>query len=230
MSDISQKIGSLVSVNMLKKFLKRLGYRYHRIRKRLKGKPSEEDYNRKLDQITDLIRLEKSHFLKIYYADEAGINQTPSVPYGWQMKNEPLSFPSSAGQRWNIFGIISCDNDLYFNKTKSSIDSNFVIAAIDEFVQNPKRSPRAVLVIDNAKIHHSNEFMLKIPQWQAEGVEIFYLPVYSPHLNRIEIFWRKIRYEWLLPSDFDSWSTVTQKIEHILENFGTQYTINFNKY
>ena len=215
---------------MLKKFLKKLGYSYHRIRKRLKGKAKEEDYNLKLDQLTDLIRLEKSNFIKIYYVDEAGFNQTPCVPYGWQTRGEPLSFPSSAGQRWNVFAILSSDNELYCHKTKGSIDSKFVITAIDEFVENPKRSPRSVLVIDNAKIHHSNEFMLNIPKWQTQGVEIFYLPVYSPHLNRIETLWRKIRYEWLLPSDFDSWNSVTEKIEHIFENFGTEYTIKFKEF
>jgi hypothetical protein len=148
---------------MLINFLKKLGYSYHRIRKRPKGKPTEEDYNRKLDEITELIRLEKSNFLKIYYVDEAGFNQTPSVPYGWQEKGKPLFSPSSMGQRWNIFGIMSSDNELYASKTKDSINSEFVIASIDAFADNLDRAPRAVLCIDNAKIHHSKAFKLKIP-------------------------------------------------------------------
>jgi hypothetical protein len=51
---------------MLIKFLKKLGYSYRRIRKRLKKLPDAAEYNRKLDEITDLIRLEKSKFLTIY--------------------------------------------------------------------------------------------------------------------------------------------------------------------
>ena len=227
---ISTYIGKKVSKATLIKFLKKLGYSYRRIRKRLKKSPDEAEYNRKLDEITELIRLEKSKFLTIYYADESGFNETPSVPYGWQHKDEPLSSPSQRGQRWNVFGIMSSDNQLFAHKTKGSIKSPFVIDCIDAFANSSQRAPRAVIKIDNATIHHSEEFKAKIPEWSELGVEIFYLPTYSPHLNRIETFWRKCKYEWLLPEDYQSWKHLTAKIEHILDNFGTEYKIDFKKY
>jgi transposase len=227
---ISTFVGRVVSKNTLITFLKKLGYSYRRIRKRLKKSPDEADYNRKLDELTDLIRLEKSNFLTIYYADESGFNETPCVPSGWQLKEESLSMPSQRGQRWNVFGIMSSNNQLFANKTKGSIKSVFVIASIDEFANSSERAPRAVIVIDNATIHHSEEFKAKIPQWAELGVEIFYLPTYSPHLNRIETFWRKCKYEWLLPEDYQSWKHLTLKIEHILANFGTEYKIKFKEF
>jgi len=36
--------------------------------------------------------------------------------------------------------------------------------------------------------------------WAACGVDVHYLPAYSPELNAIETLWSKIKYEWL-PSD-----------------------------
>ena len=65
--------------------------------------------------------------MTIYYADECGFNETPCVPYGWQHKEEPLSIPTQRGQRWNVFGIMSSDNQLFTHKTKGSINSKFVI-------------------------------------------------------------------------------------------------------
>jgi transposase len=227
---ISTFVGQAVSKDTLIKFLKKLGYSYRRIRKRLKKSPDEADYNRKLDEITDLIRLEKSKFLTIYYADESGFNETPCVPYGWQHKDEPLAIPSQRGQRWNVFGIMSSDNQLFSHKTKGSIKSAFVITCIDAFAKSLDRAPRSVIMIDNATIHHSEEFKAKIAEWAELGVEIFYLPTYSPHLNRIETLWRKCKYEWLLPQDYQSWKHLTQKIEHILDNFGTEYTIKFSEF
>jgi transposase len=224
------ELGFNFTKRVLKKFLRKLGYGYTRIRKRLKNKPNEDDYNKKLDEITDLIRLEKSKFIKMYFADEAGISQTPSVPYGWQDRKNPLSYPSSKGKRWNIFGIMSSDNELYANKTTKSITSAFVIESIDEFVRNNTRCPQSVILIDNAKIHTSDEFKSKIPQWKDQDVQIFYLPTYSPHLNRIETLWRKIRYEWLLPIDFDSWQAVTEKIQLIIDAFGKEYAIKFSDF
>ncbi len=176
---ISTYVGQKVSKAILIKFLKKLGYSYRRIRKRLKKSPDEAEYNRKLDEITELIRLEKSKFLTIYYADESGFNETPYVPYGWQHKDEPLSSPSQRGQRWNVFGIMSSDNQLFAHKTKGSIKSHFVINCIDSFANSLQRSPRAVIKIDNATIHHSEEFKAKIPIWAEVGVQIFYLPTYT---------------------------------------------------
>jgi transposase len=230
LDDISKAIDKKISKDTLIKFLKSIGYSYRRIRKALKKSPDEAIYNQKLDEITDLIRLEKKKFLKMYYVDESGFNETPCVPYGWQLKKEPLSIPTQKGQRWNVFGIMSSDNELYAHKTSKSITSEFVIGCIDQFVQNPNRAPQAVLLIDNAKIHHSDLFKAKIPQWLEEGVRIFYLPTYSPHLNRIETLWRKCKYEWLLPEDYQSWKALTEKIEHILANFGTEYNILFHEF
>lgn len=196
----------------------------------LKKVPDAAEHDAKLKEILQLVSLEKQNFLKIYFADESGFNETPCVPYGWQHKDEPLSIPTSKGQRWNVFGIMSSDNQLFHEKTKKSIKSDFVINAIDKFVESDLRAPRSVIFIDNAKIHHSDAFKAKIPQWQAKGVEIFYLPTYSPHLNRIETLWRKIKYEWLLPQDFESWKAITQKIEYILDKFGTEFLIEFEPF
>ena len=230
MTEISDYVGKSISKDILKKFLKSLGYSYRRIRKVLKKSPNAEQYDSKLKEILQLVGLEKKKFLKIYYADECGFNETPSVPYGWQLKDEPLSIPTTRGQRWNVFGIMSSDNQLFTHKTKGSIKSDFVINAIDAFAQSPIRDPRSVIMIDNATIHHSEAFKLKIKDWQEQGVEIFYLPTYSPHLNRIETLWRKCKYEWLLPQDFVSWKALTDKIELIFENFGTEFNINFKPF
>lgn len=230
MSDISDYVGKTVSKDVLKKFLKSLRYSYRRIRKVLKKSPDPAIYDSKLKEILQLVGLEKRNFLTIYYADECGFNETPSVPYGWQSKDAPLSIPTTRGQRWNVFGIMSSDNQLFSSKTKDSIKSDFIIKAIDEFARSPNRDPRSVIMIDNAKIHHCEAFKLKIKEWQEQGIEIFYLPTYSPHLNRIETLWRKCKYEWLLPEDFVSWKALTEKIEYILQHFGFEFTIDFKPF
>ena len=230
LSDVSKYVGISVSKDMLQKFIKSLGYSYHRIRKSLKQEPDADIYESKVLEMMQLISLEKQGFLKTYYADECGFNETPCVPYGWQCEDAPLSIPTSRGQRWNVFGIMSSDNQLFTHKTKNSIKSDFVINAIEEFAQSPLRAPRSVIIIDNAAIHHSEAFTLKIPHWQQQGVEIFYLPTYSPHLNRIETFWRKCKYEWLLPQDYASWKDLTRKLERIFEEFGTTFNILFQPF
>ena len=212
----------------MKRFLKKLGYTYRRIRKRLKGNPDPVIYERKLEELKSLIELEKSSFLTIYYADESGFNETPCVPYGWQDKKDPLSIAAQKGSRLNVFGLMSRHNQLYTYTSSKSVKSNFVIRAIDDFALRKPRQGRSVIVIDNATIHHSNEFKSKIEEWKSHDVLIFYLPTYSPHLNLIETFWRKCKYEWLLPQHFDSWKNIQTQLNDIFERFGEKYTIQFS--
>lgn len=55
---------------------------------------------------------------------------------------------------------------------------------------------------------------------------IFNLPPYSPHLNIIEILWRKMKYEWLKPEDYGSFEKLTESIKEILSQLGAEYKIN----
>lgn len=82
-------------------------------------------------------------------------------------------------------------------------------------------------MLDNSSIHQNNLFWDKQEEWKKKGVEIFFLPSYSPHLNLIEILWRFIKYEWLESSAYDSYSSLEKAIEKIIINFGVEYTINF---
>lgn len=214
---------------MLKKFLKKLGYSYRRIRKSLKKQPDLFDYEQKAKEIKALIELEKEKFLTIYYADESGFKQTPCVPYGWQPKKEPLSIPSQKGKRMNVFGLMSANNELFSYSTCKSINAPFVINAIDDFATNKCQKGRSVIVIDNARIHHTKAFKAKIMEPKKLNVFIFYLPTYRPHLNLIETFWRKCKYEWLLPKHFESWKHIVEQLNHIFDNFGEIYTIDFNR-
>src|SRR5690242_7682951 len=33
-------------------------------------------------------------------------------------------------------------------------------------------------------------------QWEQQGLYLYYLPAYSPELNRIEILWKQAKYFW----------------------------------
>jgi hypothetical protein len=40
--------------------------------------------------------------------------------------------------------------------------------------------------------------------------------------------WRKIKYEWLQPKDYENLKTLEAAIDNIINNFGTKFTINFS--
>lgn len=93
--------------------------------------------------------------------------------------------------------------------------------ALVERVQKP-----LVVILDNASIHSTKALQ---PYWELleeKGVRCYFLPPYSPELNRIEILWRKMKYEWLPFQSFTP-DELEQAIDGIGAGFGTQYTLTF---
>ena len=97
---------------------------------------------------------------------------------------------------------------------------------MEEWLGEQSEKPR-VLVLDNARIHRSRLMKEKLAKWEEKDFYIFNLPRYSPHLNLIEILWRKMKYEWLKPEDYVSFEKLTEAIKQILSDLGTEYKINF---
>jgi transposase len=127
----------------------------------------------------------------------------------------------------NVFGLLSRDNDLHAYTIDKSINSEAVITFIDDFVKTITK--KTVIVLDNASIHRSEKFNAKLGEWIQKGLRIFHLPKYSPHLNLIETLWRKMKYNWLKPSDYSSWETLQKAIGKILNEVGKDLKIKFNE-
>ena len=83
-------------------------------------------------------------------------------------------------------------------------------------------------MIDNASTHTSNEFNDNLEAWKERGLTIYRIPPYSPELNIIEIIWRKIKYEWLPFSAYESYRSLKQELFQVLSNIGTTYKVTFS--
>lgn len=171
--------------------------------------------------------MEESGYLTIYYADESGFSLDPCIPYGWQPKGEYIKIIPKKSQRLNVFGLLSKDNHLQAYSTTGTICASLVIAFLDDFAE--KITQKTVVVIDNASIHHCDQFKDKIKEWEEKDLYIFYLPTYSPHLNLIETLWRMIKYKWLKPQDYLDFNTLTQAVENIILDVGKNLKINFSE-
>lgn len=100
-----------------------------------------------------------------------------------------------------------------------------MVECFEQFSQQLKK--KAYVLLDNASINKSREFIRPIPKWVKRGFIIKYLPPYSPELNLIEILWRFMKYYWLPFSAYMSFQCLLQSVEDILTRFGTDYTIDF---
>lgn len=195
------------------------------MRKSLKARRDEVEYQAKLIELCGLLWMEQQGYIRIYYGDESGFNLVPCIPYGWQEKGNPICIVPQKGKTINAFGLYTRYNELEVYTSEQSINSDLTIAFIDDFCKRMKQP--SVIVLDNARIHHSHQFKDKISEWKEQGLFIWYLPTYSPHLNLIETLWRKIKYEWLKAHHYLNWTTFVTALEYIFRNIGTEFNIHF---
>ena len=125
----------------------------------------------------------------------------------------------------NVLGFI--DRECHFESYvfEGSVNSDVVISCFNEF--SKKLDKKTVVLIDNAPTHTSHAFLDNIENWEKQNLFIQNIPAYSPELNKIEILWRKIKYEWLNFSAYESFASLKESLNHILANIGLDYRINF---
>ncbi len=108
---------------------------------------------------------------------------------------------------------------------EESINSSVVVACFDAFAKTIEK--KTVVIIDNAPTHTSGEFKENIERWETQGLIVQPISSYSPELNLIEILWRKIKYEWMPFSAYDSFDALKDGLFEILREVGRKYSIEF---
>src|SRR5215813_11325998 len=91
---------------------------------------------------------------------------------------------------------------------------NSRVRCINDFCKDIDK--KTVIVMDNSPMHTSEVFQENIPLWKEVGLDIFYLPKYSPELHCIEILWRFIKYEWIELDAYQSWTHLVNYVENVL--------------
>ena len=202
-----------------------MGYSWKRVRTSLIRLRNKTEFETKQEQLYELLKMHRQGYIDLYFADESHFGLTPNIPYAWQHRNEPILLPASKSRRLTMFGLINTDCKLQTFINEGSVNSKQLIEYLDQFVA--KTTKKTIIVLDNAPTHRSKLFKEKIHEWEKEDVYIFFLPPYSPELNKIEILWRFIKYKWLPFDAFLNFQNLKDRLNDVILNIGTKYVINF---
>lgn len=175
-----------------------------------------EKLTKKADQgLTDLV-----------YADQSGFNLAAKVVYAWQKRGERIVIPVAKSESQNVLGFMwhRCQRFESF-VFAGSTDSNVMIGCLDIIARSLEKE--MWIVLDNAPIHRSEEFEEKINDWAKLGLKIYFLPIYCPSLNKIEMLWKKIKYDWLSWEAYSSYKNLCQELDEVLSQIGSLYRITF---
>lgn len=164
--------------------------------------------------------------IDLVYFDGSGFNLWAKIVYAWQKRGERIVVPVTKGKSQNVLGFMwhRCQNFTSY-VFEGSIDSHVITGCFDIFAKTIERE--TVVVIDNAPTHRSQEFEEKIQEWEALGLKIYYLPRYCPMLNKIEMLWEKIKYDWLSWEAYKSQKSLRRELDEVLAQIASLHHITF---
>jgi transposase len=213
LAELSEEASTDISLSTLRRICKRAGLSWKRMRKSLKSKRDSVLFEECRKKLEELIKQDKEGVVDLYYFDEAGFTLEPCVPYAWQPIGKTIVIPSSNSNRLNVLGFIDRRCSFTPFVFECAVTSAVVVTCIDKFSETLRRP--TTLIIDNASIHTSAEFLKNIDRWREKGLTIFHISPYSPELNIIEILWRKIKYEWMPFSAYQNYKNLKESLSEI---------------
>lgn len=214
-----------ISKKTLQRILKRLQMSWHRFRRGTAGAPAQDEYQQKQKQLEELKQKDANGEIALYFMDESGFCLIPYVPYGWQPVGQYLELLSRRSKRLNVLGFLRGNLELESYISEQTINSDVIIHCIEAFFGESEIP--VVIVMDQASIHTSDAIYFKRQEWAEQGITLFELPTYSPHLNLIEHLWKFMKYHWIEISAYQGWNPLVEYVERVLREFGDKYLINF---
>jgi transposase len=128
------------------------------------------------------------------YVDEAGIDNRDDYPYGYCEVGQRF-YAFKSGKRTERVSWIAAlkEKCLFAPMTFAGACNRDLFEMWLKQCLVPQLKPGDVIVIDNASFHHSQSIEEIVA---AAGCEIWYLPPYSPDLNKIEQWWSVLK-NWM---------------------------------
>jgi transposase len=134
--------------------------------------------------------------LRLFYLDESGFSPSLPTGYSWclpgQRKRVRYEYPQ--GRRVNALaayeplGTAPWLDAVPFERALTSADLLAYLRSLP-----PAAVPR-VVVLDNASLHVSRVTKAARPGLAKAGIYLYYLPPYSPELNRIEAVFKQVKH------------------------------------
>lgn len=127
----------------------------------------------------------------MYFVDAAHLLHAAIPSRGWIKRTADAILKTNSGpNRLNILGAYSPDDQgLIHWEGRESCDAERV-AHLLTLIRQANPGVSLLVVLDNAPYNHAPAVTTAA---ETLGIELFYLPPYSPNLNLIEWFWKFLK-------------------------------------
>ena len=210
---IEELTGIKRSETQIRKFLKRLGL------KRLKigyvpGKAdveAQEEYKEK--ELEPRLEEAKKGERVIFFVDAAHFVMKPFLGWIWCLSRIFIKSPSGR-KRWNVLGALNGITKEVITVTNETYITAIQVQELLEKIASQVGTIPVTLVLDNARYQKCN--LIKKTAKKL-GIELLYLPPYSPNLNLIERLWKLVKKKCLYGKYYEDFSQFKKAINEFLK-------------
>jgi transposase len=131
--------------------------------------------------------------------------------------------PSSCGrQRYNVLGAYDpIRHEVITITNHTVVNQNTFCTLLDSIAAAYRDCGLPItLILDNARYQKCQSVFDKAQQL---GIELLYLPAYSPNLNLIERLWRFIKKQVLYSTYYGTFTAFKESIDNCLRDIGTRF-------
>jgi transposase len=221
LAEALQAQGVAIGPRQVRRYLRHLKAGYRRTASTVRHKQDPVKVARAEAVLANLRAKAEAGELELFYLDESGF--APSLPtgYSWclpgQRKRVKYEYPQ--GRRVNVLAAYRPDGSdpwlgaQAFERTLHSDDLLAYLGAL------PDAAVPRVVVLDNASLHISKVVKAQRRALAQRGIYLYYLPAYSPELNRIEPVFRQVKYQEIPVRSYTARAALRQAVEHGFDSY-----------
>ncbi len=142
--------------------------------------------------ITNIAEIATRDTYRFLFLDETGSNLHTQRDYGRSLQGEHIEVarPVSKGTNITTLGVMSWEGIVVTESFEGGLRKDRFCNFLENKL-NEKLCKGDVIILDNARVHKAKEAAEVI---KKHGIEVLFLPPYSPELNPIEMMWSKLKY------------------------------------
>ena len=175
------------------------------------------------DTLKPLINKAKTGMIELFFMDASHFVMGGFAGRVWSITRKYVK-TASGRQRFNVLGALNFISKKIETVTNSSYITSTQVIEMLEKLANSFTKPIKI-ILDNARYQHCAVVIEKAAEL---GIELIFLPTYSPNLNLIERVWKLVKSRVLNSAYHETFGTFCQTIEQFIDSLHSKLASEMN--
>jgi transposase len=162
--------------------------------------------------------------IALAYLDEVGFAQVHPNRSAWTPLGEQHQIEASRGKRLNVIGAFLATGQVVRVALWCAVNALLFVGFLG--LLREKVGKALTIILDNASFHTARAIQPHLEVLRRRGVTLYFLPPYSPELNRIEKRWHLIKPTWMAVKHRDA-NTLEADVNAVFDNIGKDFRLAF---